>query len=253
MSEDFFSGQQLLGTPDLSCGVNTQPIPLVTPLGALSTSTGAGHCTKNVDTLNEFFGSYEPFSLQGEYYASWYNRDRNALLRDTAAQVVNTAIGAINLNATYFNPGGTSLFFSGYYMQAQYWLTGDEKVSAYRTDDKAGASFRQIKFKQPLSGGGWGAWGLAGRLSGVDLNYGPFSGQALDNALWWTQNRPGIPTTMRVAFWNRIANAGVSGGLQQNVTLGLAAGGGDPDPGEFESSGDYEFSAGRLAAIFAGD
>jgi hypothetical protein len=60
MSEDFFSGRQLLGTPDLSCGVNTQPIPLVTPLGTLSTSTGAGHCTKNVDTLNEFFGSYGP-------------------------------------------------------------------------------------------------------------------------------------------------------------------------------------------------
>jgi phosphate-selective porin OprO/OprP len=120
MSEDFFSGRQLLGTPDISCGVNTQPIPLVTPLGTLSTSTGAGHCTKNVDTLNEFIGSYGPFSLQGEYYASWYNRDRNALLRDTAAQVVNTATGAINLNATYFNPGGTSLSFSGYYVQAQY-------------------------------------------------------------------------------------------------------------------------------------
>ncbi len=221
-SEDFFSGQQLLGTPDLSCGVNVQPIALVTPAGTLSTSTGAGGCTKNVETLNaEFFGSYGPFSLQGEYYASWYNRSSNALLRDTAVQVVNPANGLINPNATYFNPGGTSLFFSGYYAQAQYWLTGEEKVSAYRTDDKAGASFRQIRVKQPLSAGGWGAWGLTGRLSSVDLNYGPYSGQNLYNALWWTQNAPGIPTATRVALWNRIANAGVSGGLQQNVTVGL--------------------------------
>ncbi len=228
-SEDFFSGQQLLGTPDMSCGVVAEPVPFVVRGVTLSTSSTAGKCTKDVETINfELAASHGPFSLQAEYYGSWYNRDRSKLLQNTFRQVVDPRTGGVPASATFFNPGGASNFFSGYYIQGQYWLTGEEKVSAYKTDDKAGASFRQINIKQPLSAGGWGALGLIARLSSVDLNNGPYQGSNLYNMLYWAQTSPMLAgpnaaatAANRARAQNYIANAGVNGGFQQNVTLGV--------------------------------
>ncbi len=228
-SEDFFSGQQLLGTPDLSCGVVAQPIPFAFRGVTLSTSNITGGCTKNVESVNfELAASHGPFSLQAEYYGSWYNRDGSKLLQNTLRQVVDPATGRIASDATFFNPGGTSNFFSGYYVQGQYWLTGEEKASAYKTDDKSGASFRQLAIKRPLSAGGWGALGLIARLSSVDLNNGPYQGANLYNLLYLAQTSPAFAgansaatAANRARAVNYIANSGVNGGLQQNVTVGL--------------------------------
>jgi phosphate-selective porin OprO and OprP len=212
----------------LSCGIVSQPVAWSVGGTTLNTSTGSGNCTKNVETLNaELFASYGSLSLQGEYYASWYNRDASALQRAQAAQPGYFASNGTINPVPYFVPGGTSLFFSGGYAQVQYWLTGEEKVSAYKTDDKAGAVFGQVKVKHPFGENGWGAWGIAARFSAVDLNSGgPYQGANRYGALYWAQNTPLTGTAAqqnatRVALQNQITNAGISGGLQQNVTVGL--------------------------------
>jgi phosphate-selective porin OprO/OprP len=81
-----------------------------------------------------------PFSLQGEYFHAF--------------------TGASNAG----NPQ-----FWGFYLQANYFLTGE-----HRTYNTATAVFSQIKPKQDFHpfGDGWGAWEVAARLSYLDLNDG---------------------------------------------------------------------------------
>jgi phosphate-selective porin OprO/OprP len=78
--------------------------------------------------------------VQGEYY--WYNVDRGFI-------------------------GLPSLNFQGGYAQAGYILTGETR--AY---NPASASYGGVAPANPFSwtGGGWGAWEIAGRFSTMDLN-----------------------------------------------------------------------------------
>lgn len=89
----------------------------------------------------EAAGTYGPFFAQGEYY--WYNVDRNAL------------------------PGMPSVKFEGGYAQASYVLTGES-----RTYNPGAAAYNGVVPANPfsLTGGGWGAWEIAGRVSQIDLN-----------------------------------------------------------------------------------
>jgi phosphate-selective porin OprO/OprP len=110
----------------------------------------------------EAAGTYGPLFFQGEYY--WYNVDRNA-----------------------FAPL-PSLKFQGGYAEAAYVLTGET-----RPYNPGSASYGGIAPANPfsLSGGGWGAWEIAGRFSTIDLD-------------------------------DRLANAnGVAGGRQTIYTLAL--------------------------------
>jgi phosphate-selective porin OprO/OprP len=89
----------------------------------------------------EAAGTYGPLFFQGEYF--WYNVDRNA-----------------------FAPL-PSLKFQGGYGEVAYALTGET-----RRYNAGSASYGGILPANPfsLSGGGWGAWEIAGRFSTIDLN-----------------------------------------------------------------------------------
>ncbi len=194
-SEANFLGQGLLGTPDLSCGSYST--------GFVATSAVAGHCTRDVTTYGfELTGAYGPFDFQSEYIATDYHRNLNKILQARASGV--------------FAPGGSSQQFSGYYVFGEYWLTGDERASAYEISNKDSANYREIKIKNPVSAGGYGALAATGRFSEVNLNSGPYSGTGLANMMAWaTYIRPNaVNQTI-------IQNAGVAGGRQENVTAGL--------------------------------
>lgn len=89
----------------------------------------------------EVAGTYGPLFFQGEYF--WYNIDRTA-----------------------FAPL-SSLRFQGGYAEAAWVLTGETRLY-----NPASASYGGIVPANPfsLSGGGWGAWEIAGRYSTIDLN-----------------------------------------------------------------------------------
>jgi phosphate-selective porin OprO/OprP len=132
--------ENLLGTQDLSCG-----------------AAGLGqNCTKNVLNYGaEFVAAYGPFSVQGEYMGAHYNRDPGLIAL---------------LNA----PGAQSLNFSGYYIYATWYLTGESRAASYRTDYRRPGTFDQIEILNPVSAGGIGAWEFAARLSEINLNSGGF-------------------------------------------------------------------------------
>jgi phosphate-selective porin OprO and OprP len=89
----------------------------------------------------EAAGTYGPLFFQGEYF--WSNVDRNAF-------------GQL-----------PSLKFQGGYAEAAYVLTGET-----RPYNPGSASYGGIAPANPfsLTGGGWGAWEIAGRYSTIDLN-----------------------------------------------------------------------------------
>jgi phosphate-selective porin OprO/OprP len=193
-SEAYILNQGLLGTPDLSCGSLALPG---------WTAAAAAHCVNNVQSFGvELSAAHGPFSLQAEYLAQQVNRDPTRIMLARLA-------GA-------FAPGGASHYFSGFYAYAQWYLTGEERAAAYDVTNKLGANFNQITIKHPMSAGGFGAVGIAARYSALNLNSGPFSGSGLYNMLSYTTLV--APNPFATSY---IANAGVVGGRQQNVTLGI--------------------------------
>ncbi|WP_254772640.1 OprO/OprP family phosphate-selective porin [Nitrosospira multiformis] len=106
----------------------------------------------------EASGVYGPFSAGGEYTHSWIGR-RNGL---------------------------DSLNFHGWYGEAAWTLTGESRQykegKFHRVEPTRNFSF---------SKGGWGAWELAARIAGVDLNDGAFRAGEMKNftaALNWYVN-----------------------------------------------------------------
>ena len=94
----------------------------------------------------EAAATYGPLFLQGEYF--WFNVERNA--------------------ATGLPPiGAPNLKFNGGYAEASYVLTGET-----HTYNPRNAAYNGIVPANPfsLTGGGWGAWEVAGRISRIDLN-----------------------------------------------------------------------------------
>jgi phosphate-selective porin OprO/OprP len=150
----------------------------------------------------ELSAAHGPFSLQAEYLGQQVNR--------------NTTNIALARLAGAFAPGGASHYFSGFYLYGQWYLTGEERAAAYDVTNKLGANFNQITIKHPMSAGGFGALGVAARYSALNLNSGPYGGSSLYNMLAYTTLIAPNP-----AAASYIANAGVVGGRQQNVTLGL--------------------------------
>ena len=126
---------------------NTQTLTLsdrpelrIDPTTLVSTAAIAGVSGAQVYSA-EAAGTYGPLFFQGEYF--WYNVDRNA-----------------------FAPL-PSLKFQGGYAEAAYVLTGET-----RHYNAGSAAYGGIAPANPfsLSGGGWGAWEIAGRFSTIDLN-----------------------------------------------------------------------------------
>lgn len=198
-SEATILGQGLLGTPDLSCGSYT----LGGFFGGIPTTSAAGHCVRDVVSYGvEVAAAHGPFDMQAEYIATDYHRNMDKILQARASGI--------------YAPGGASQHFSGYYVYGHYWLTGDERATAYSTTDKAGANFFEPKIKNPVSAGGFGAFSLVGRYSAINLNSGPYSGSGLANMMAWATFVQ--PNAINQAI---IANSGVYGGRQENVTAGF--------------------------------
>lgn len=119
----------------------------------------------NVDgaTLAGFDAAYMlgPFSVQGEYAHTWLSR----------------------------NNGLSGLDFKAYYVQAAWTLTGES-----RNYKGSQGKFKRLQPKNAFSWqkGTWGAWELATRIDGNDLNSGSIVGgeeTALTLALNWYLNR----------------------------------------------------------------
>ncbi|MGH8627669.1 MAG: OprO/OprP family phosphate-selective porin, partial [Gammaproteobacteria bacterium] len=97
----------------------------------------------------ELAGVYGPFSVQGEYLRADVDRDT-----------------------------GGDLGFDGYYGYVSWFLTGESRN--YRPDRGV---FDILQPRQPFSlkSGGWGAWELAVRYSGLDLSDGTVRGGEIDD------------------------------------------------------------------------
>ncbi|NOQ63643.1 MAG: porin [Methyloprofundus sp.] len=114
-----------------------------------------------------------PFSIQGEYAHSWTARE----------------------------DGLRGLDFGGYYVQMAWTLTGESRT--YRGSQ---GKFKRLKAASPFSWdkGQWGAWELATRVDGVDLNSGDIVGgeeTAFTLALnWYLNNNIRVMADYRYAF-----------------------------------------------------
>jgi phosphate-selective porin OprO and OprP len=128
----------IAGTQTLT--LNDRPELRIDPTTLISTGAIADVSGAQVYSA-EAAATYGPLFLQGEYF--WFNVDRNA-----------------------FSPL-PSLKFQGGYAEAAYVLTGET-----RRYNAGSASYGGIAPANPfsLSGGGWGAWEIAGRFSTMDLN-----------------------------------------------------------------------------------
>ena len=216
-SEANVLNQRLITTPDLSCGLYAQPqgVP-----SNWNQSVSTGNCVNNIEKLDaEFAASYYNWHLQGEYLLSNYNRNT------WAAQQYALSQGAGNGSNLFLSPAQSRYVAQGWYVQGEWWITGEEKAQSYDQTDKNGVSFAQLKIKDKFSDGGWGAWGLVGRFSSLNLNNGPFQGQNLYNQLLLTNIYPNGSAASNplanVRSMNYFANSGIYGGSQQNATIGL--------------------------------
>jgi phosphate-selective porin OprO and OprP len=129
----------IAGTQTLT--LNDRPELRIDPTTLVSTGALAGVSGAQVYSA-EAAGTYGPLFFQGEYF--WFNVERNALA-----------------------PPLPGLKFQGGYAEAAYALTGEA-----RPYNSASASYGGIVPANPfsLTGGGWGAWEIAGRYSTIDLN-----------------------------------------------------------------------------------
>lgn len=153
-SEANILNQSLVGTTDLSCGSVAQPQGL--PI-AFNTSAASGNCVKNIEKIGlEAAASYYNLFIQAEYMGARYNRNSWAVALAALAQQ-NALGGGGSPNGLFLSPGNNNLYFNGYYVAGEWWITGEEKAQSYDRTDKNGVTFAQLKIKDKFSDGGWGA------------------------------------------------------------------------------------------------
>ena len=154
-------------------------------------------CLKSSYNYNfEVAATYGPVSLQGEYAGAHYERDAG-----TAALLGNN--------------GGSSLNYSGYYVQGSVFLTGESRAASYKGYDKdwnTPGTFGDVAIKNPLNKGGFGAWEFAARYSELNLNNG---GLVDSNYAYWRRRR------RQCGPQQAIAKTATLGGREENLTLAL--------------------------------
>ncbi|OAI31321.1 hypothetical protein A1351_05475 [Methylosinus sp. R-45379] len=153
-------------------------------------------CLKSSYNYNfEMAATYGPFSVQGEYSGAHYERDAG-----TAALLGNN--------------GGSSLNYSGYYVQGSVFLTGESRAASYKGYDKdwnTPGTFGDVAIKNPLNKGGLGAWEFAARYSELNLN----NGGLVDS------NYAYLAAVAGNAAQQAIAKTATLGGREENLTLAL--------------------------------
>ena len=102
---------------------------------------------------------------------------------------VSGVLGSFHAQAEYTGvrvsrTGEENVFFNGWYVQAGYFLTGENRVY----DRKSGKYKRPVP-KSMVGDGGWGAWELAARYSQMNLADGNIQGGKERNVTvglnWW--------------------------------------------------------------------
>ena len=161
--------------------------------------SGTGNTGRLVDTGNiggdvndytllgvEAAGVYGPFSLQGEFTSAFVDRE-----------------------------AGANLAFDGYYVYGSYFLTRD--LRNYKADKGV---FDVIQPAKPfrLHGDGWGAWELATRYSGLDLNDADINGGEERNI---TLGLNWYPNSFVRLMANYIHVLDINGGNHDNEDLDL--------------------------------
>jgi phosphate-selective porin OprO/OprP len=123
-----------------SLTLSDRPELRIDPTTIISTGAMAGVSGAQVYS-GEVAATYGPAFFQGEYF--WYNVDRGYL------------------------PGLPSVKFQGGYAEAAFALTGETR--AY---EPSSSSYKGLIPANPfsLTGSGWGAWEIAGRVSTINLN-----------------------------------------------------------------------------------
>ena len=183
---------------DLSCAASAATLNVAT--------TGAGQlvapfvqrpsCLKYSYNYGfEAAAAYGPVSVTAEYVGAQYERD--ALLA-----------------FLYANGGGSRLHYSAYQIAASLFLTGESRAASYDGYDKNWSSpgtFGDVRIKNPLNKGGYGAFEVAARYDGIDLNNG---GVAPASFVY-------LATATGSAAQKAIANTATLGGRQENLTVAL--------------------------------
>jgi phosphate-selective porin OprO/OprP len=222
---------RLLGSPDMSCNPGG-PFALTGSIWAsspwLNGAINQNGCLKNSAQFNvEFVGVHGPFSIQAEYSQTYYNRNSYnsaGLLITPAGLGVPPAFQAARLAAGQGLQNSES--FNGWYVQAQVFLTGETRITAY-TDIEHNLNTPYTfstapKILNPISKGGYGAWEVAGRWSAINLNNGAQGSWSYLPAYGALGLIPGAATPAGLFPAVLAANSvGVTGGRVNKITLGL--------------------------------
>ncbi|MBI1980194.1 MAG: hypothetical protein HYS63_01220 [Methylocystis sp.] len=222
---------RLLETPDMSCNPGG-PFNLFGSVWAsypgLNGALVQNSCLKNSAQFNvEFVGVHGPFSIQAEYSQTHFSRNpytSAALLITPGALAGVPALQAARLAAGQGLQSTSS--FDGWYVQAQLFLTGETRITAYTDIDhniNTPYTFSTApKILNPVSKGGYGAWEVAGRWSSINLDNGSQGAWSYLPAYGALGFVPGaaIPAGLFPAVL--AANSvGVTGGRVNKITLGL--------------------------------
>jgi phosphate-selective porin OprO/OprP len=208
-------GTRLARMPALDCGPQSLA---ATGLGlAFAGIVHERNCVKNAWHFNaEFLAVYGPASLQAEYTHNIYERDPNIIAQNLLFNAgVPATAGVINASLIGGYPLGRTIHSSGWYAQAAVFLTGETRITGYTDIDhnvNTPNSFSTApKILNPVSKGGFGALEVAARYSTINLNNGATNFNYLGALVGAAAGTPALA----------LANLGVAGGRQANMTLGL--------------------------------
>ncbi len=102
---------------------------------------------------------------------------------------VSGVLGSFHAQAEYTGvrvsrTGEENISFNGWYVQAGYFLTGENRVY-----DRKSGKYKRVVPNSMVGDGGWGAWELAARYSEMDLASGDIQGGKERNVTvgvnWW--------------------------------------------------------------------
>jgi phosphate-selective porin OprO/OprP len=153
-------------------------LPYYEDKGASLFHVGASFSCRNTTDDNQRYRSRPEAHLLDRFVDTTTFTSENAQLIGLEAAWVN---GPLSVQGEYIradadDASGTANL-DGYYVQASYFLTGEQRK--YKTSSGA---FSRVKPKENFSsGGGPGAWEVALRYSGLDLNDAGISGGELDD------------------------------------------------------------------------
>jgi phosphate-selective porin OprO/OprP len=175
--------------------------------------TGTMENVQNSEFFNaEAAAVYGPFSIEGEYTASWVNRDGG------------------------FDDG----FLQGFHVDLAYSLTGESRTGGY--DPKWGV-FKRIAPNQNFDlAGGWGAWELKARTMYVDMNDIGQTGQ--------TGGRELASTFGVNWYWNNWARFMVDWTHVWDLDVGTAQDFRKVLPGSGNSSNDWDQVSARVSLAY---